>query len=240
MTHAEPVLERFPLVRLSALWSWHSQRGYPLKPTVPLRHRRPKPASPLMRSPKALQQRYQGISDFTADFSQSYRGGVLSARDRRAGHGFGKETRADAMGIRQARKEGVRLRRTKDRISTSRRTGRWWSRRRHGRRLHLVALSRRERATSPGILPPCHVDSPVPGTLALKLTPRRRQPDYDYLVVAVDPVSLQIRGLVTRDAQGGDSTLTFTNLKENQRISDKVFAFRIPRGVDVVNNAARN
>jgi outer membrane lipoprotein carrier protein len=84
------------------------------------------------------------------------------------------------------------------------------------------------------------INSPVAGTLALKLTPRRRQPDYDYLVVAIDPVSLQIRGLVTHDTQGGDSTLTFTNLKENQRISDKVFDFRIPRGVDVVNNAARN
>src|SRR3954469_12096753 len=29
---------------------------------------------------KALQQRYQGIKDFTADFSQSYRGGVLRQR----------------------------------------------------------------------------------------------------------------------------------------------------------------
>jgi outer membrane lipoprotein carrier protein len=82
--------------------------------------------------------------------------------------------------------------------------------------------------------------SPVPGTLALKLTPRRRQPDYDYLIVAIDPASLQIRGLVTRDTQGGDSTLTFTNMQENRGISDKEFAFHIPRGVDVVNNASRN
>src|SRR3954447_15494634 len=29
---------------------------------------------------KALQQRYQGIKDFTADFSQSYKGGVLRTR----------------------------------------------------------------------------------------------------------------------------------------------------------------
>src|SRR6188768_4263719 len=29
---------------------------------------------------KDLQQRYQGIKDFTADFSQSYRGGVLRTR----------------------------------------------------------------------------------------------------------------------------------------------------------------
>ena len=44
-------------------------------------------------------------------------------------------------------------------------------------------------------------------------------------------------GLTTRDRQGGDSTLTFTNLKENQGISDKEFAFRIPRGVDVITMA---
>jgi len=54
--------------------------------------------------------------------------------------------------------------------------------------------------------------------------------------VAFDPATLQIRGLTTRDRQGGDSTLTFNNLKENQGISDKEFAFRIPSGTDVVSD----
>ena len=76
--------------------------------------------------------------------------------------------------------------------------------------------------------------------MALKLTPRRNEPDYEYLVVAVDPASLQIRALTTRDRQGGDSTLVFTNLKENQGISDKEFAFRIPRGVDVITDGSHN
>jgi len=58
--------------------------------------------------------------------------------------------------------------------------------------------------------------------------------------VAVDPASLQIRALTTRDRQGGDSTLIFSNLKENQRISDKEFAFRIPRGVDVITDGSPN
>jgi outer membrane lipoprotein-sorting protein len=80
----------------------------------------------------------------------------------------------------------------------------------------------------------------VAGAVALKLTPRSSQPDYEYLVVALDPVSLQIRSLTTRDRQGGDSTLVFTNLKENQRISDKEFAFRIPRGVDVITDGPSN
>jgi outer membrane lipoprotein carrier protein len=82
-------------------------------------------------------------------------------------------------------------------------------------------------------------DPPIPNTTALKLTPRQEEPDYEYLVVALDPASLQIRALTTRDRQGGDSTVVFNNLKENVGISDKEFAFRIPRGVDVINDAPR-
>ena len=85
-----------------------------------------------------------------------------------------------------------------------------------------------------------YVDPAIPGTLALKLTPRRSEPDYEYLIVAVDPASLRIRALTTKDRQGGESTLVFNNLKENQGISDKEFAFRIPRGVDVITDGSHN
>ena len=79
-------------------------------------------------------------------------------------------------------------------------------------------------------------ESTVPGTIAVKLTPRRPEPEYDYLVVSADPVTFQIRALTTRDRQGGESTLLLTKLKENQGISDKEFGFVIPRGVDVSDN----
>jgi outer membrane lipoprotein-sorting protein len=46
--------------------------------------------------------------------------------------------------------------------------------------------------------------------------------------------------LTTRDRQGGESTLRFENLQENKGISDKDFAFRIPRGVDVITDGKRN
>jgi outer membrane lipoprotein carrier protein len=72
----------------------------------------------------------------------------------------------------------------------------------------------------------------------LKLTPRRPEPNVEYFVVAVELPALRIRGLARRDGQGGDSTLVFSNLKENQGISDKEFAFRIPKGVDVVTNGS--
>ena len=85
-----------------------------------------------------------------------------------------------------------------------------------------------------------YAENAAPGTVALKLTPRKSEPEYEYLVVAVDPRTMQIRALTTRDRQGGESTLTFTNLKENQGIADKEFAFRIPRGVDVITDGTRN
>jgi len=72
---------------------------------------------------------------------------------------------------------------------------------------------------------------------ALKFEPKKRQPDYDWLILVVEPASLALRGLATGDAQGGTSTFAFTNLKENVGLADKEFAFKIPRGVDIVRAA---
>jgi outer membrane lipoprotein-sorting protein len=76
-----------------------------------------------------------------------------------------------------------------------------------------------------------------PGSEALKLIPKTKQPDYDWLVLVVDPATLALRGLVTVDAQGGASTFVFTDLKENVGLTDDQFAFKIPRGVDVVDSS---
>jgi outer membrane lipoprotein carrier protein len=75
-----------------------------------------------------------------------------------------------------------------------------------------------------------------PGTYALKLVPRRREPEYETLVMVVDQNTLQLRSLLTTDRQGGRSTLSFANLKENVGLADKQFTFRVPRGVDVITN----
>jgi outer membrane lipoprotein carrier protein len=78
-----------------------------------------------------------------------------------------------------------------------------------------------------------------PGTLALKLVPKTAQPDYDWLVVEVEPGTFRLRGLVTLDAQGSTSTFSFMNLKENVGLADKEFEFRPPRGVEVVTDSPR-
>jgi outer membrane lipoprotein carrier protein len=77
------------------------------------------------------------------------------------------------------------------------------------------------------------------GALALKLVPHERQAEYDWLILIVDRQTLAVRGLITADAQGGRSTITFSNLRENIGLADSRFEFKIPRGVDVVTDAGR-
>jgi outer membrane lipoprotein carrier protein len=77
------------------------------------------------------------------------------------------------------------------------------------------------------------------GTLALKLVPRTPQAEYDWLIIVVDPATLTLRGLVTGDSQGGTSSFSFTNLKENIGLADKLFTFTPPRGVEIVEDSPR-
>src|SRR5262249_6234245 len=77
------------------------------------------------------------------------------------------------------------------------------------------------------------------GSRAIKLVPKVPQPDYDSLILVVDQAFLTLRGIVTIDAQGGRSTISFANLKENVGTPDKMFAFSIPRGAEVITDATR-
>jgi len=187
---------------------------------------------------RALQQRYQGIHDFSGEFSQSYRGGPLRVETREQGTvTIKKPGRMRWVYTKPERKEFVS----------------------DGTKVYFYMPADKQVMVSP--VPPedeattsalfltgkgdiardftaQFAETPLPGTVALKLVPRRNQPDYEYFIVVLDPGTLQIRSLSTRDRQGGDSTLTFTKLKENQGISDKAFVFRIPPGVDVVTNDA--
>ena len=188
---------------------------------------------------KSLQQRYQGIRDFSASFTHSYRGGVL-------------RTQTTESGTVAVKKPGLMRW-----VYTSPEKKEFVS---DGRKIYSYLPQDRQvivndvpadQAATPALFlagrgdiardfTAAAADSPLPGAVALKLTPRRSEPDYQYLIVALDPSTLQIRALTTRDHQGGDSTLTFTNMKENRGLSDKDFAFRIPRGVDVITDGTRN
>ncbi|WP_339939533.1 outer membrane lipoprotein chaperone LolA [Undibacterium luofuense] len=197
---------------------------------------RPAPAA-LARS---LQERYDRIKDFTADFVQTYRGGVLRTQTQERGRVvIKKPSRMHWTYLVPERKEFV-----SDGVKV-------YSFIPQDRQVIISSVPADAQATTPALFlagkgnivqdfTASYAEGGTPDTVVLKLVPKRGDPEFEYLLVTVDPVSLQMRGLGARDLQGGDSTLSFMNLKENQGISDKVFAFRIPRGVDVVTDGAPN
>ena len=189
---------------------------------------------------KSLQQRYQGIRDFSADFTHTYRGGALRTQTTEQGTVVVKKPGRMRWVYNQPEK--------KEFVSDGTKI---YSYVPQDRQVVVTSVPPDNQASSAALFlagkgdlardfTPMYVNSPIAGALALKLTPRHPEPDYDYLVVVVDPVSLQIRAIATLDKQGGESTITFTKLKENQGIADKEFAFRIPRGVDVITDGSRN
>ena len=189
---------------------------------------------------KALQQRYQNVRDFSAAFTHSYRGGVL-------------RTQTTEKGTVAVKKPG-RMRwiytspEKKEFVSDGKKV---YSYLPQDKQVIVSDVPPADQATTPALFlagkgdisrdfTAAYAEATTPRATSLRLTPRKNEPDYEYFIVEVDPATLQIRALTTRDRQGGDSTLTFSNMKENQGLTDKEFAFRMPRGVDVITDGTRN
>jgi outer membrane lipoprotein carrier protein len=188
---------------------------------------------------RALQRKYETLRDFTADFVHTYRGGVLGkavtergrvsvktpgkmrwtyeGADRKVFVSDGRKMYSYLPADRQVYIGTVP---SDDRASTA--------------ALFLTGKGNllRDYAVSAADRPP---GAPA-GALALKLTPTRGDPDYDSLILVVDSSTLSWRMLVATDRQGGRSTFTFSNVRENVGVPDSEFTFSIPRGVDVITD----
>lgn len=191
------------------------------------------PAEELARS---LQQRYAKVRDFSADFVHSYRGGAL-------------RTQVSERGTMAVKKPGkMRWSYTAPEKKTFVSDGvKIYSYIPQDKQVIVSSVPTGNDATTAVMFlagkgdiardfTASYAEGGPSGTWPLKLVPRKAERDYDTLVLALDPGTLQIRALTTTDRQGGESTFTFTNLKENRGLSDKDFEFRIPRGVDVITD----
>ncbi|MCU1382626.1 MAG: lolA [Acidobacteria bacterium] len=191
----------------------------------------------------ALQRKYDGIKDFSADFKHVYEGGVLRKQITERGHLLVKKPGKMRWDYaepepKQFVSDGVKM----------------YSYIPQDKQVIVATVPADEEAPTPTLFlagkgnvtrdfTPSLVDAPAgmpAGSRALKLVPTAKQRDYDWLVLVLEPSTLALRGLMTVDAQGGTSTFAFTNLKENVGVADKEFAFKIPRGVDVVTASSRN
>ena len=187
-----------------------------------------------------VQQRYNTIKDFQGDFVQTYEGGVLRTKTTERGTlAIKRPGRMRFTYTKPERKEFVS----------------------DGTRLYTHLVADKQVIVSPA---PAADEGDIPamflagqsdlardytptftalpgaatGLVTLQLVPRKPG-EYASLGIGIDPKTLQIQFLTAVDKQGGRSSFTFTNLKENRGLSDKEFEFRIPRGVDVVTNGAR-
>ncbi len=185
---------------------------------------------------RAVQRRYDTIRDFTASFEHAYRGGVLRTTVvERGSAAFKRPGMMRWTYTDPERKEfvcdGTRI----------------YSYIPADRQVVVSRLPPPDAAPLPILFLAGQGDvtrdftatlepGPSGGRATLKLVPRMPDADYAFMRLTVEQPSLRIVGLSTVDLQGGQSTFTFTNLQENRGLADKQFAFRIPRGVDVLTD----
>jgi outer membrane lipoprotein carrier protein len=193
------------------------------------------PRPPAMDTARALQEKYDRVRDFTADFTHTYQGGVL------------KKTLNEG-GTVQVKKPGrmrweYTLPEKKLFVSDGHKV---YSYVPADKQVIVSSVPADDQATTSvlflagkGNVTRDFTVTYAPGgsddMWALRLDPKLRQRDYDWLVLVVDRRSLQIRELTAADQQGGTSTFRFTNFRENTGLADARFTFRIPRGVDVID-----
>lgn len=75
---------------------------------------------------------------------------------------------------------------------------------------------------------------PRPGTHLIKLVPVKPQSDFSYLIVDVDPVTGIILRLLVVDAYENRTEYSFQQIEENPQLPDNFFTFVPPPGTDVV------
>jgi outer membrane lipoprotein carrier protein len=75
---------------------------------------------------------------------------------------------------------------------------------------------------------------PRPGSHLIKLTPLKPQPDFQSLIVDVDPMTGLILRLLVIDEFSNRTEYKFTQIQENPQFPDNFFTFQPPPGTDVI------
>jgi outer membrane lipoprotein carrier protein len=184
----------------------------------------------------ALQRKYDAIKDFSASFMQTYEGGVLRRKASESGTVYVKKPGRMRWDYTSPEKKLF--------VSDG-----------HTMFLYFPAdkqvmknpVPAQDEATSAvlflmgkgDIVRDFNVkwaEGGTENTYRLRLDPKSRQAEYDWLELAADRHTLQIVGLTAADAQGGRSSFSFSNFKENVGLADKMFQFTIPRGTEVISS----
>jgi outer membrane lipoprotein carrier protein len=190
------------------------------------------PAPPAADLAARLQKRYESIRDFTADFTQTYRGVLL----RQAATERGKLLLKKPSRIRFTYESPERKLFVSD--GTVFRT--YYPEERSG---SISPLPKDDEAStallflagrgdlSRDFTPSIATGAPA-GEWRLGLVPKSKQADFETLTLFLDARTLALLGFVTTDDQG-TNTIRFSNLKENAGLSDRAFEFTFPKGTEI-------
>jgi outer membrane lipoprotein carrier protein len=185
----------------------------------------------------ALQRRYDAVRDFSASFTQIYEGAVLRRKAKEGGTVYIKKPGMMRWDYTLPEKKLF--------ISDGRTMFMYFP---ADRQVMKSPVPESDEATSAILFLMGRGDIVRDFTVrfgeergddsmyVLRLDPRTRQAEYDWLQVKADRATLQIRELSWGDAQGGRNTISFSNFKENAGLTDKMFEFSIPRGTEVITS----
>ncbi len=71
-------------------------------------------------------------------------------------------------------------------------------------------------------------------TVLLRLTPRKAEAEYSFLVLELNKYNYEIQSLAIREHGGDTSRFTFTDIAVNVKVDNKNFRFKAPKGVEEV------
>ena len=194
-------------------------------------------APPIAQLLERLQAHYDRIADFSADFEHRYAGGVLRTADVERG----------AVHVRRPGQWRFDYVSPEPKLFVC-----------DGATIHSYFPADRQVVVTP--LPPGggastpaaflagegdlrrdftarYASGQVPGGVwSIELTPVSSGAAYESLTLVIDPGTLDILEMATADFQGGVSTYVFSNVKRNQGLSDTLFVFDVPAGVEVLTD----
>jgi len=197
---------------------------------TPLTASQDRPTPPVLA--EQVQAHYQKVRDFTADFTQTYRGLLRTKGETERGEiKVKKPSRLRFTYTSPQRKEFV---------ADGSQFYSYFARDKQG---SVTPLPKDGEASTAFLFlagrgnlardfVPSMDDTQPDGEWHLTLTPKTKQSDFATLTLMVDRRTFALRGFETVDDQG-TSTFRFTNYRENRGLDDSAFLFRFPAGTEI-------
>jgi outer membrane lipoprotein carrier protein len=176
-----------------------------------------------------LQKRYESIRDFTADFTQTFKGLLVKRPTTESGKVLLKKPNRVKFTYEKPEprvyvSDGVMFRSYSpiDRAGTENPLP-------QGDEVSTALLFLAGRGNLTRDFTSSLATGAPAGELHLRLVPKSKQADFETLTLFVNAQSMALLGFNTTDEQG-TNTIRFTNLKENTGLADRAFDFAFPKG----------